>query len=321
MKSFLITIDAEGDNLWEWNEGCPISTENSAYLQRFQDLCNGFGYKPVWLSNYEMISDSRYVDFISESAELGNCEIGMHLHAWNTPPLVPLEGPLPGAPYLIEYEDAVMFDKLRTMTELIEARTGAVPVSHRAGRWATNQKYFDMLLQLGYRADCSATPHVNWRRTRGRTKGSHGSDYSRTSEKAYLLSHTGADALIEIPMSVRNQRVYEKPSSCSVAGIGRTVKRALVGKKIWLRPNGINRNELIRLINEISAEPGNDYIMFMLHSSELMPGGSPGFRNADDINRLYRDMEAVFQCAGQYYTGETMKAYAERFLSDHQGIG
>ena len=55
MKKFIITIDTEGDNLWEWKFGDAITTENVKYLPRFQNLCNDFGFKPVWLTNYEII--------------------------------------------------------------------------------------------------------------------------------------------------------------------------------------------------------------------------------------------------------------------------
>lgn len=34
-KAFIITIDTEGDNLWNWEEGAPISTENAKYIPRF----------------------------------------------------------------------------------------------------------------------------------------------------------------------------------------------------------------------------------------------------------------------------------------------
>ena len=64
MKYFIITIDTEGDNLWDWRIGKIINTENVSYLNRFQELCNTFSFKPVWLTNYEMLSDQRYVNFI-----------------------------------------------------------------------------------------------------------------------------------------------------------------------------------------------------------------------------------------------------------------
>ena len=104
MKEFIITIDTEGDNLWEWREGNEITTKNVEYLQRFQNLCNQFGFKPVWLSNWEMITDDNFVSFIKNELKDGQCELGMHLHAWNTPPFYKLpSGELSGPPYLIEY--------------------------------------------------------------------------------------------------------------------------------------------------------------------------------------------------------------------------
>ena len=39
-------------------------------------------------------------------------------------------------------------------------------------------------------------------------------------------------------------------------------------------------------------------VQFALHSSELMPGGSPTFRTEDSIERLYEDLEALFAYLG-----------------------
>ena len=33
MKKFLITIDTEGDNLWQWKDGDPIGTDNTKYTK------------------------------------------------------------------------------------------------------------------------------------------------------------------------------------------------------------------------------------------------------------------------------------------------
>lgn len=53
--AFLITIDTEGDNLWQKHDS--ITTENARYLPRFQQLCEKYGFKPVYLTNYEMAID------------------------------------------------------------------------------------------------------------------------------------------------------------------------------------------------------------------------------------------------------------------------
>jgi hypothetical protein len=61
MKHFIITVDTEGDNLWEYKKGPPIGTENAKYLPRFQSLCEKYGFKPVYFTNYEMASSDTFV--------------------------------------------------------------------------------------------------------------------------------------------------------------------------------------------------------------------------------------------------------------------
>ena len=60
--AFIITLDTEGDNLWE-NER-DITTQNTHFLPRFQQLCRRFNFKPVWLTNYEMVMDEVYIELL-----------------------------------------------------------------------------------------------------------------------------------------------------------------------------------------------------------------------------------------------------------------
>ena len=69
MKYFIITVDTEGDNLWHYKKGQKITTENTLFIPRFQELSNKYGFKPVWLTNYEMSCDDRYVEFIKHMME------------------------------------------------------------------------------------------------------------------------------------------------------------------------------------------------------------------------------------------------------------
>ncbi|MGH8641475.1 MAG: deacetylase, partial [Burkholderiales bacterium] len=77
---FIITIDTEGDDLWARPR--EITTRNAEYLPRFQSLCERFGFKPVYLTNYEMAMSDVFVAFGRDVAARGAGEIGMHLHAW-----------------------------------------------------------------------------------------------------------------------------------------------------------------------------------------------------------------------------------------------
>ena len=49
-RALLITIDTEGDRLW--SRPTTVETRNAEYLPRFQSLCERYGFKPTYLTNY-----------------------------------------------------------------------------------------------------------------------------------------------------------------------------------------------------------------------------------------------------------------------------
>ncbi len=310
MKGFLISIDTEGDNLWEWKKGDAITTRNALYLERFQILCNEYGFKPTYLTNYEMARSEDFLRFAKRYSDSGEAEIGMHLHAWNTPPEHELKtsNPNPGAPYLIEYPDEVMDLKISTMTTLLEDVFGGRIETHRAGRWATNQKYFELLHGHGYRFDCSVTPHMNWKGHPGESLGSCGSDYSAESENAHVLIE-GKEPLVEIPCTVKIAHRFFNPWKKTIRGYAGALYRMVSGDCLWLRPDGTNLDKMLWLIDSVARDSSSDYIMFMLHSSEFMPGGSPTFRTEESIEYLYKDIERVFSAASKNFEGRTIGEY------------
>ena len=62
----------------------------------------------------------------------------------------------------------------------------------------------------------------------------------------------------------------------------------------------------------VCVSKSNDgYLMFMLHSSELMPGGSWVFNNEEKIEKLYSDLSILFEYINRNYTGMTIGNYAD----------
>jgi hypothetical protein len=51
----------------------------------------------------------------------------------------------------------------------------------------------------------------------------------------------------------------------------------------------------------------------MLHSSELMPGGSPTFQTTESIEALYRDLEQLFALASRRTVGMTLHEFYRHF--------
>lgn len=313
MKSFLISIDTEGDNLWGWKSGDPITTENSMYLERFQALCGRYGFKPTYLTNWEMLQDDRYVSFAKKYVARGECEVGMHLHAWNNPPFHNLPNDDGGAlDYLIEYPEEVMEKKIALITERIGETFGSGPITHRAGRWAMNGRYFSLLAKYGYLCDCSVTPGISWSSCSGKTGGSQGSNYTNSLPTEHVVRCQTGQEVVEVPLSTMLVNKIIVPDSIRVKSIARSLKRWIKKEPIQLRPNLRNLNEMMSLVELSAREEGEGYLMFMLHSSELMPGGSPIFSSPEAIEMLYLHLEKLFASLHRHsFTGETIGDYAK----------
>jgi len=323
--AFLITIDTEGDNLWA-NKTTTITTTNAHFLPRFQSLCESYGLKPTYLTDYEMATAKSFQEFGLDILKRNVAEIGMHLHAWNTPPLVPLtENDYVYHPYLIEYQTNVMREKMAFMTQLLQDIFGVKIISHRAGRWSFNTTYARLLLEYGYRVDCSVTPHTSWRSILGDPAQKGGTDFSRFPEKDYFvdlndISRPGDSLLLEVPVTILSGRLATHPAILSLLGKIPVALRAwnYFFPAYWLRPTRKNLKHLLSIVRHVLQHRGT-YVEFMLHSSELMPGGSPYFATATDIERLYSDLKTLFEFIRGRFRAATLKEYYQWKLCERKG--
>jgi peptidoglycan/xylan/chitin deacetylase (PgdA/CDA1 family) len=319
MIPFLITIDTEGDNIWDGSR-TDVTTENARYLPRFQTLCERYGLKPTYLTNYEMAVDPAFVTFGRDVLARGTAEIGMHLHAWHSPPDHALTAnDYKFHPYLIEYPEPVMREKVARMTHLLEDVFATKMRSHRAGRWAFNATYARLLREHGYVVDCSVTPHVDWRPHKGNPGGTGGIDYRSFPDRHYWLdaqdiSRPGTTPLLELPVTVVDRA--PKPLVPALRAIG--ARRNLASRALrriwqveWLRPNGRNLSQMIALLDLARAQR-RPYVEFMIHSSEFMPGGSPYFPTVDAVDKLYSDLDALFDHARKAFAGMTLGEFHGR---------
>jgi hypothetical protein len=319
MPSFLITIDTEGDNLWARPER--PSTINAAYLPRFQSLCERYGLKPTYLTSFEMAGSKLFQDFARDVIHEQTGEIGMHLHAWHTPPMVNLtSNDSYYMPYLMEYPEHLMLEKIVYLTKFLENTFQVKMFSHRAGRWGINPVYVRLLIEQGYRVDCSVTPHVSWRKFPGDPQQLGGSDFSRFPEFPFFLDplhmdKPGNSTLLELPMTIIQRKTpvdrlkaHFRPHSYLHRKFNKHFPSLL-----WLRPSRGNLKRLLTIIDTV-LEEGRPYAEFMLHSSELMPGGSPNFRSEKEIERLYEDLETLFGSVRDTFVGRTLREYHDTFL-------
>jgi hypothetical protein len=198
-----------------------------------------------------------------------------------------------------------MREKVKTLTDVLEDRFDKPVYSHRAGRWGFNEVYAQILIQLGYKVDCSVTPFENWKSSKGDPNGSGGPDFRNFPEQPYFvdekdISRPGDSALLEIPVTIMLRygklrwNIYNKfvPQGSKPA---RFLFKKVFGPSVdWFRPYR-GRLDVLMKVARAKLECNADYMMFMVHSPELMPGGSPQFRTEKDIDLLYEALREVLQ--------------------------
>ena len=61
---------------------------------------------------------------------------------------------------------------------------------------------------------------------------------------------------------------------------------------------------------------GHNFVESVFHSSELMPGGSPTFPTEESIEKLYRDLEILFQAGQQDFHPMTLGQYLQSTVTN-----
>jgi len=288
----IVTIDTEADNQWAYNE--VVTTENLNYVPRFQRLCERYGLRPTYLCTFEGVESSHFESVLRPYQERGAAEIGAHLHPWTNPPFGPAaragidKDAYPAYPSELTLKD--FSAKLTVLTDRIAVRTGRAPTSYRAGRWGFTAAHVAVLVRLGYAVDCSVTPLVSWADHAGRRGG--GPDFRAAPLVPYFLDPTdvcraGPSTLLEVPVTI-------------------------VLDRQWFRPYPEMSAEQLLEVYRVASAQKLPALEMMLHSSELMPGGSPDYPTEASVEQVYAKLERVFaQLARDGCHGATLSAFAE----------
>jgi hypothetical protein len=305
-KPFFITIDTEPDNQWI-NESFD-SCENIRYLPRFQELCEKYGFKPVYLTEYNVAKDSFFRHYIGKKAAEGYCEIGIHPHAWSTPPYIEItSNDKKNKPFLIDYPIDIMIEKFKNIFNLITETFHENLISHRAGRFAFNHEYLAILKTNKIKIDCSVLPYEIILPSSLETRNSlsfmdiHPKGYEMSIKN---ISKPGNSGVCQIPITVVNKNI-------NVRKILFYASRRIAVKyfpNYVLRPSRNNIKDLLFIV-DYAIKHNFDYLEFIHHSSELMPGCSPTFNCVEDIEKLYHDLETLFSYISQQYIGMTFREY------------
>jgi len=263
----IITVDTEADN--QWKKPGTQTLKNLEYLPGFQELCARHGFTPTYLVTYEVANNLSIASVLKTWHTTGVAEVGAHLHPWTTPPLS--EEDYQGVQtFPHELATDVLEQKLLALTEKITAMLGERPTSFRAGRWGLGEHMVPLLVRLGYTVDSSVTPYINWKGFKGKENGTGGPDFRGAPLKPYVVSAqdvrtVGSSGLLEVPM---------------------TIVRTGFFRKRWCRIFPETTFADLRQIYAVAKRKKLPYIQFMIHSSELMVGGSPYVKTLAQLSHL-----------------------------------
>lgn len=316
MLPLFVTVDTEGDDLWTRPEA--VTTENAGGIERFQKFCEERGVIPIYLTAYEMTQNLVFVKTIRPHVNRGLCEIGMHMHPWNCPPLYNLTGAdLEHLPFAIDYPRDVIEEKVRRLTYVLENTFDDKVISHRAGRWGTDLEYLSILRKNGYLVDCSYTPLVNWGRSFAAAPKDNIVDYSDASKKPSVIE-LESGKMLEIPMTVMHNKLYYNTAVRTALKLvpekmsQKKFFRALSSRQIMmLRPDVRRKRQQLHLIEQLKQNRNLEHVEFMIHSSEVYKGTSPHCRTEGDVDKMYEIMDAMFKELETFCRSISFKSYLD----------
>ncbi len=301
---FIISIDTEGDN--QWDHGRELTTKNIRYVPRFQDLCEKYLIKPVYLVTSEVCEDAFAREIFRDYISCGNAEVGAHLHSWTTPPFIDRPGYRfndPDHGFATEFPGDIQAEKVRNLTDQIESSFGKRPLSFRSGRFGFDERLARILSENSYLIDSSVTPCASWAAYKGLPDGKGGPDFTDKEAYPYLYSFEDK-ALLEIPVTILPTR-FPLNSHKSLASyyfshvdhsIPLRVFRKLLFKDqpLWLRPHMWMNMPLLEELVKEAEKLELPYLVMMFHSSELMPGCSIYRKDEEAVEKLYDLLEGFF---------------------------
>lgn len=294
----LVGIDTEGDNQWDAAARANQTFENIYALPRLHALFARHGVRPTYVITHPVATDGRSADVLRSLLAGGDCEIGAHHHAWETPPCT--EADVRRHPYASQLPRPQFEAQLTSLTNAIEAAVGRKPVSYRSGRFGFSAEHVAGLERLGYRVESSVAP-LFYETHKG------GPEFVEAPLSPYFLAydsavHRGSSNVLEVPVSAALNRRLPQWLQHLYARAPRpyTTKRILRALRLlrlrWLRPSYSSYDDMRGLARDLAhwQEP---VLNVLFHSSEAIVGGSPYNRTQGELDAFCDRLERFFAYA------------------------
>ena len=313
----VITIDVEEEGLFSGTyprSGAGVA--NVAELRRLEFIPREFGFPLTLLATYPVAQDAGAREVLAAWRDQHGAEIGVHLHPWNTPPLVDLPGPEPVPAARMPLD--LLAAKLESLTTCL-TENFCNPRSFRMGRFDWSTDLLQLLPRFGLKVDSSMVPLT--------FKGEGRQNFLAPADPFWLDLPGFPDLkLLEAPVTM----VPVWPASARAwyrfAGLFPALRaEALLSRFRFVGAAGIHPAWFpgfsLRLAARLHQRRGGRVLTMFLHSSELLPGASPDFPDAPAVDRLVaklRDFLAWLVKRGPV-KGVTLSGLHELWAADAAG--
>jgi hypothetical protein len=278
----VVVIDTEEE--FDWSAGYSrgnTSVSSMRHLDRIQRIFDEYGIVPTYVIDYPVASQPDRYRILQQIHADGRCVIGAHLHPWVNPPFQEPVNPRNSFPGNLPRE--LELAKLRALGEVIGEKFGAPPVIYKAGRYGIGVNTEGILEELGYEADLSVCPCMDF-------SPEEGPDFSANTARPFWFG--SRRQLLELPLSAgfagrlrgRGYRLHNLISGPALQRFRLTGAFARLGllDKIRLSPEGHTSCEHVKLVRALRGD-GIKVFSFAFHSPSVEPGHTPYVRTAKDL--------------------------------------
>jgi hypothetical protein len=301
----ILVVVIHTEEEFDWNlphDRNATGVRHMEHIDRVQRVFDTFGIVPNYVVDYPIATKADAVAPLKSFADSGRALIGAHLHPWVSPPFdeeVNAHNSYPGnLPATLEHE------KLRLLTDAIEASFGTRPRTYLAGRYGFGPHTGAILAELGYQVDISPAVPIDF-------SADGGPDYSGFTSDPYWFG----DELLGLPGTggyVGRLRRGGTPLYRNVtsAWMRRTRLAGLVARlglleRIRLSPEDYSETEMRRLTRTLHGD-GSRAFVFSFHSPSVMPGGTPYVRDAAGLERFLARCNRYFEFFFKEMNGVSM---------------
>lgn len=270
----LVVVDTEEEFDWDKPfDRVSTATRTIPAQARAQAIYDEMGVVPTYVCTYPIACDPFAIAYLKRLQDDGRAEIGAHLHPWVTPPHQ--EDVSVFNSYECNLPEELERAKIAALTDAIEAAFDRRPTIFKAGRHGFGPATARLLVEHGYRIDCSMLPRSDLR-------ADGGPDFRHAADEPFWLDEEAG--LLEIPvttgyfgaMPVAGRLLSgifdnQRANQCGMPGM---LSRAGIVSRSRLTPEGVSASEQCRLLDAL-VKQGRRTFTLVYHSPSLAPGYTP----------------------------------------------